>query len=160
MKIRHAAFAATLTAALAGAGLTGAHAQTSSGGKEGNPPDVEKRVDQAYDTMKDYSYAKKQEFLQWADARTAALDRQIATLRKDVANADAQAGMGLKKEMHELEQQRKVLGTKTEELRRSSAQAWSDVKWGFAAAVDSLEQSYAKASARFKEEQAAQKGHK
>lgn len=152
-----------LAAVLAGAALTGARAETPAGPNGQNKPsatEVEQKVGQAYDAMKGYGYAKKQEFLQWADARTAELDRRIAVLRKEVSRADAQAKRRLEKQMAELEEKRKALAAKTDELRRSSAQAWSDMKWSFAAAVDNLEQAYEKASARFKEDQQARKGQK
>jgi hypothetical protein len=163
MTMERTALALTLAAVLAGAPFAAAHAETPASAnepKKASAAEVEQKVDQAYDAMKGYGYAKKQEFVRWAEARTAELDRRIAALRKEVARSDARARARSEKEMGELEKKRKELGVKTTELQRSSAQAWSDVKWGFAAAVDSLEQAYDKASARFKEEQEAQKPRK
>jgi hypothetical protein len=163
MKTGYTTLALTLAAVLAGASFAAAGAETKEPNKANaaNAAEVEQKIDQAYDAMKGYGYARKQEFVKWAEARTAELDRRITALRKEVGRADTRARTRLEKEMGDLEKKRRELGVKTGELQRSSAQAWSDVKWGFAAAVDSLEQAYDKASARFKEEQeAAQKPRK
>ncbi len=158
MNMKHTGRALLLAMALAGISFTGARAGTSAGAgepKKASAAEAEQKVDQAYDAMKGYGYAKKQEFVKWADARTTELDRRIAVLRKEVAHADARTKKQLEKEMAELDKKRKELGTRADELKRSSAQAWSDLKWSFAAAVDGLEQAYDRARDRFKEAQGA-----
>ena len=49
-----------------------------------------------------------------------------------------------------LKEERKELSKKLEEVKKSSKDAWADLKWGFSAAYEKLEKAYEKAMRKFK----------
>lgn len=110
-------------------------------------------LDHAYRALQDYTYAKKDEFLRWAQARKADLDRRIADLQTRIDAAGDKAKTNLKAARADLEKERGLLEKHLESLQKSGEKAWNDTKWGFSAAFDKVQQSYHRALSRFEDEQ-------
>jgi chromosome segregation ATPase len=120
----------------------GALAQSTDGGQQ-----VERDLSRTYQDLKSYGYDKKTQFTAWVQQQLRVLDAHIAELERRVRVASGPARAELERQLSEVQAQRQKLARKAKALEASSAQAWTDLKWGVLAAMDKLEQAYGRASA-------------
>jgi hypothetical protein len=113
--------------------------------------EVSARITDAYEALKSFTFAKKDEFLHWAEARSRDLDAKIDELQKEIDREKGPAREDLRRAKKQLLERRKELARRMDEVRHSGEQAWEDAKWGMSAALDKLEQAYQRARSRFKE---------
>ena len=113
--------------------------------------EVSARITDAYEALKSFTFAKKDEFLRWAEGRSRDLDARIDELQKKMAGEKGPVREDLRKAKEKLLEQRKELARRMDEVRHSGEQAWEDAKWGMSAALDKLEQAYQRARTRFQE---------
>ena len=141
---------------LVGLGLgSGFRVSPALGAQQGAPDrqQVMRELDEAYRALQEYTYAKKDQFLRWAEARKKELDRQIAELQAQIDAAGDEAKTNLRAARADLEKERGILEERLKTLKQSGAEAWNDTKWGFSAAIDQVEQAYRRARSRFLDEQ-------
>jgi TolA-binding protein len=82
------------------------------------------------------------------------LDQKMATLSERINEAQGDAKARLQKEWEELKPQREQARLRLDELKKSSAEAWQDVKAGAQSAFAELRESVNQASERFEKENA------
>lgn len=123
------------------------HSSDKTSGKE-----VSKELDDAYDAIKNYTIDKKDQFVAWSNKRMEKLDKKIADLKQDIDEAGDEAKKNWKETLAALKKERQQLGKKLEAVKASSSEAWADVKWGFSAAYEKLEQAYENAADKFEDE--------
>jgi CHASE3 domain sensor protein len=111
--------------------------------------DVADRYKEAATTTTAYVVENKDEFVAAMDKRLAQLDTKIGELatKADAYKDDAKAQAD--KAVAGLRDQRNDMTAKLDELKKSSGDAWKDVKAGFASALDELEKAYENAKSKF-----------
>jgi hypothetical protein len=152
MKPTYLLSALFMAAALAGCD----QAKRSDTGTESstNAPlrEVKKEIKEAVEITKSYVSENKDEFVAATDRKLKELDQKIAELGDKVATLKDQAQAEGNKTLDALRETRAQLGTKLEELKVSSQDAWQNVKAGFESAMSELETAFANAKSKFDKE--------
>jgi hypothetical protein len=124
--------------------------------KEATATDVKEETSEAFETLKNYTVVQRDEAIAAAKNQLDRLDAKIEALQSDL-NEDWQ-------DMSKAAQQKKQATLKTLRekrndvaewfggLQHSSAEAWEEVKTGFAKSYDQLQKTFSKASDEFKSE--------
>ena len=92
---------------------------------------------------RDYYQAK-------AETRLRELKRRIDDLNTEAGKQGGEARKGLDRQITQLDRQRVIVQKQLEKLRRSSQQAWRDMKPDLDAAMKNLEAAYQHAAADLK----------
>ena len=92
----------------------------------------------------------KEAYEQKLQARMDQWKAEIDRLKAQAAEAQADAQLVYNKQIEQLHSQQQEAQSKFDELRRSSDDAWQDLKGGVESAWDSLEQAVQTAASRFK----------
>lgn len=100
-------------------------------------------------TTKEYVAENKDAFVAAMDKRLNELDTKIAELAKKAESYTDDTKVQADKTVANLREQREKMKIKFDELKSSSADAWKDVKAGFASAMDELEKVYDNAKSEF-----------
>lgn len=120
--------------------------------KAATADEVSREISEAYAAMKSYGFAKKEEFLKWAENRNEVLQAQIDALDQKMEGSGEQLQEKLKETRNDLREERDRLAEKMKAVRESSEQAWEDAKWGVSAALEKLERAYERAKSRFEQD--------
>lgn len=144
--------------------LAAAHAQAESTPATATPDEparreqLKKEIREAMDALASYSVERRDEALAGAQKATDALDLEIARLqeRMDLGwQRMSQAARDRSRlSMDDLHRRRAELAEWTGGLRHGSANAWTELKGGFARSADELEQAMQRARAQFERDQA------
>ena len=97
----------------------------------------------------DYAYEKKEEYQRALANQMRELDTKIDELKAKAARASDAVRAQFARDLEALDRQKAVLAQKMEAVKASSASTWNDVKAGANSALDSINQTYEKAKARF-----------
>lgn len=116
--------------------------------------EVSKEISEAFEAIESYTFARKEEFLKWAEARSQERDARIAEMEKEIERSNEKMRERLKSARDDLREEQRKLAKRMEEVRKSSEAVWEDAKWGFSAALEKLERAYERAKSRFEEEEA------
>jgi ElaB/YqjD/DUF883 family membrane-anchored ribosome-binding protein len=100
-------------------------------------------------TTKEYVTENKDEFVAAADKRVSELDTNIAKLAQKSVSYKDDGKVQADKILADLHEQRDKLKTKLDELNKSGADGWKDIKAGFASALEGLEKAYENAKSQF-----------
>jgi len=140
--------ALTLFLALLLAGAPMSFAADSPAGK-----DISQKIDEAARAIKSYSVEQRDEALKNARSVLADADARIEHFESEMTRnwdkMSASARKHSQETMKTLRQQRQDLSQGYGELKRSSANAWDEVKGGFAKSYAALHDSISKAAKEF-----------
>ena len=131
--------------ALAFAGCS-KHDRTEAGDKVKDAYDDSKAaVANAWDSVKSYSFDKKNDFTANAKAVTSKMDAQVSELRANYSEANASASR--KAAMAELKDSEADYKAKLDALGNATADTWDSAKQNVISSWDKLQASYYKARA-------------
>lgn len=111
--------------------------------------EVKKDVSEAVKTTKDFTIQKRDEYLIELKKKIDGMDTKIAELESKAGKLKDDAKKKWNEKLARLKMQRKEVGTKYDEISKSSADAWQELKVGFNSAWDDMKQSYDKAVEEF-----------
>jgi hypothetical protein len=103
--------------------------------------DVKKEVKDAAATTKSYIDKNKDQFIASVDAQLKTLDASINDLGHKTEGLKDDTKVQAEKVLDGLREKRGELSQKLDELRKSSAQSWQEIKSGFSAALTDFEKS-------------------
>lgn len=149
MRILHAFVAGGLAVAGIALGLSAAEPAAA---EEGSGDNVSQEVTQAYEAVRDYSYAKKEELMVWINEKLNALEPEAERLQTKVEEAGESAKEHWASLSEKLDVQTKVAQEKAAELGDSAASTWEQAKQEALAALAELEQTYRSAVSDDKQE--------
>jgi len=112
--------------------------------------EVQERYKNAAEATKTYVTENKDEFLAATDKRLKELDTKISDLAKKSEGYTDDAKVAADKALTALREQRKTANEKFEEVKKSSAEAWKEVKTGFESFLAELEKAYEDTRSKFK----------
>lgn len=110
---------------------------------------MKREVREAVDATKVYASENKDQFMAYTQEKLAKLDRQIAELGTKAGTLKDDAKVEGDKALAALREQRATVGEKFDELKKSSQEAWKDVKAGFETAYAQAEKAYEDARSKF-----------
>jgi DNA-binding NtrC family response regulator len=113
------------------------------------PADVGRDAGRAVDTTTQYLRQSKEEFQKDLEVRLRQMDVEIAKLREQGSDLQADAKVKWEHKMAELETKREAARVKLAELRQSSAAAWKDLQAGAKSAWDEMDRAFREASEEF-----------
>ena len=102
-------------------------------------------IAEAWEDLRDYSFAQREEFDEQAEAMLARLDAEISEAQAEVASAEAEDSRSEAWEM--LKDSRTTLGEKVEAIGDATASTWESVKQQVFAAWDQAQAAYHEAVA-------------
>lgn len=115
--------------------------------------DVKKEMSQTYDEMKTYTLEQRDEAVAAAKKKLKTLDANIdATeqkLERGLETMSSKARQETRQTLRDLRQQREKLAEWYGGMVHSSAEAWDEVKKGFADSYDRLKQAVSKAANKY-----------
>jgi uncharacterized protein YukE len=103
--------------------------------------EVKKEVSEAEDAIKGSIDKTKDQFIASVDAKLKALDARIDELGEKTQGLKDGTKVEADKVLEALREKRNELTPKLDELKKSSAQSWQDIKNGFSAAMTDLEKA-------------------
>ena len=113
------------------------------------PADVRRDAGRAVDTTTQYLQQSKEEFQKDLEVRLQQMDVEIAKLREQGSDLQANTKVAWEQKMAELETKRDAARVKLAELRQSSAAAWKDLQAGAKSAWDEMDRAFREASEEF-----------
>lgn len=115
--------------------------------------DVKKEALETYDAFKKYTLAQRDKAVEAADKKLQAIDENLDTIRKDLDQrwqTMSEVTRQKNREMiRKLNKERENVAEWYGGMRHSSAEAWEEVKKGFADSYDRLERAFAEAKQDF-----------
>jgi len=103
--------------------------------------DVKREVKEAADTTKSYLDKNKDQFIASVDAQLKTLDAKINDLGQKAEGLKDDTKVEADKVLDGLREKRGELTQKLDELKKSSAQSWQEIKSGFSAAMTDFEKA-------------------
>jgi TolA-binding protein len=94
--------------------------------------------------------SERKQYQEKTEAKLRELDKEIAKLKVKVAKQDSEAGKQIEQQMADLEQKREAAGQQLQKFKKSSQDAWQDMKEGINAAINDLQAAYSRAASHFK----------
>lgn len=121
--------------------------------KGASAAEVKQEVAETYQALKRYTLEQRDQAVKTADEKLQQLDQQIAELQKKVDQDWQEMSQTSRDKTREtlkaLQKQREKAAEWFGGMRHSSADAWDEVKKGFADSVDRLGQAFDKAKKEF-----------
>jgi CHASE3 domain sensor protein len=114
--------------------------------------DVKKEVKEAADVTKSYLDKNKDQFIASVDAQLKTLDARINELGQKAEGLKDDAKTEADKVLDGLREKRAELTPKLDELKKSSAQSWQEIKSGFSAAMTDLEKALEEAKNKIRKD--------
>ena len=111
--------------------------------------EVRRDANKAVETAVEYSRQAKDEFQKKLETQLNKLDAKIVALREKGGDLKDQAKENWDKKMADLETKREAARDKLNEVGRSSADAWEDVRKGAQSAWDEVDKAFRDASQEF-----------
>lgn len=145
--MRNALRSATYLAVLAF--TFGAMATSAGPARAQTGRDVKEKAVETVDAIKDYSVAKKNEAVSYAQKLSRKADADIKKLQTKTAKATGEAQAKSQEQLAELKKKRSAAAKKLSELGKATASSWDTAKQGFVDAFKDLRDSLDKATAEF-----------
>ncbi|MGW8311915.1 MAG: hypothetical protein ACWGOL_01640 [Desulfuromonadales bacterium] len=146
--LRIAFVIAMLTLLFASVSFASQHGESKTTATE-----VQKKAAETYQALKDYTIEQRDQAVAAAEKKLATLDQQINVLQNDLDarwQTMSQATREKTREMiRKLNKQREAVAEWYGGMRHSSADAWEEVKKGFADSYDRLERAFQDARKNF-----------
>ena len=127
-----------------------------AGSQEDRPTATEVKAAETYEVLKHYTLQQRDEAMSTAQEKMAELDVRMDKLEntldehwQEMSAAVQERERGTLKSLH---RERQDVAEWYEGMRHSSADAWDDVKKGFAQSYDRLEDAFKDAAGNFKKE--------
>jgi len=114
--------------------------------------DVKKEVKEAADATKTYLDKNKDQFIASVDAQLKALDTRINELGQKTEGLKDDTKVEAEKVLDGLREKRGELAQKLDELKKSGAQSWQELKSGFSAAMTDLEKALEEAKNKIRKD--------
>jgi PBP1b-binding outer membrane lipoprotein LpoB len=114
--------------------------------------DLQERYKDAAVATKEYVAKNKDEFVASMDKKLKELDGKITDLAKQTESYKDDAKLEADKALATLREQRQKLSDQFEQLKQSSADAWTDLKARFESAMGEVEKTYDEFKAKFKKQ--------
>lgn len=111
--------------------------------------EVKKEVSEAVKITKDFTLQKRDEYLIDLKKKIDGMDTKIAELETKAGKLKDDTKKKWNEKLARLKAQRKDLGTKYDEISKSSADAWQELKVGFNSAWKDMKKSYDQAVEEF-----------
>jgi hypothetical protein len=104
--------------------------------------DVERKTADAWESVKDYTHAKKTEAVAYASKLMKQTDAQIKQLQAKASKASGDAKVEYNRQIAALKDKQFDAGKKLREMRDATAASWDTAKNGFADAYRDLRDTY------------------
>jgi len=118
--------------------------------------DVKEKAAETYEVLKDYTLQQRDEAMSAAREKMAELDVQMDELENSLDEHWQDMGVAAREKKREalkaLRHERQEVSEWYGGMRHSSAEAWEDVKKGFAQSYDRMEDAFKDAARKFKKE--------
>jgi hypothetical protein len=93
---------------------------------------------------------ERQQYQEKIEAKLRALDQEIDALKAKTAKQSKVTRKQLGQQLSDLDQKRELAHQEFEKLKKSSQEAWPDIKAGVGTAMVDLEAAYERAASHFK----------
>lgn len=113
--------------------------------------EVTTKTKEAASAAVEYSKEQKEQFQKDMEAKLSEIKKEIAELNEQVSAKTGEAKAEMKAQVKNLEIRQQVLKKDLTKLKKSTGNAWSEMRAGVSKAWDALAESYDKAKAEFKE---------
>ena len=90
--------------------------------------DVKKETGEALEAAKVYALQQKEEYQKKMEVKLKELVTQIDKMKAEAKDSTAEAKAGFEKRIQEMETRREAAGKKLDEIKKSSAEAWQNLK--------------------------------
>ena len=104
--------------------------------------EVTKETAEAWEAVKDYTHAKKNEAVAYASKLMKQTDAQIKQLQAKASKASGDAKVEYNRQIAALKDKQFDAGKKLREMRDATAASWDSAKQGFADAYKDLRDTY------------------
>jgi len=115
--------------------------------------DVREEASEAVDASVDYAASKKEEYEREVADKLARIDKRLARLKEQVADAGEEAGAELRDTVDRLSEKRQEVQSELARLRERAPDAWRELRDGLNAAVADLDKALKDAVAQFSDQQ-------
>ena len=147
-----------------GATVLSASSHKQDGKDETTAGDVKQKAGETYTALKEYSLEQRDEAVAAAKKRLKELDARIESMQQNLdenwQEMSQEARQRTRTTMKALRQQRQDVAEWYGGVQHSSAEAWEEVKKGFAASYDRLEKAIVKARDEFTDKEKQEKEKK
>lgn len=113
--------------------------------------ELRKQVRDTLAAAREYTFQNKDQYLARLQALLNSMDDQIDDLRQQARTASGEAKQELNREIAALEKKRDELRARMPEIKKSSAEAWNDLKRGLGEAAEDFQKAWERARSRFKD---------
>jgi len=150
MKIKYLSTAIAALAVLVGCSRNEQAQSETTSNTTITAQEVQERYKSAAEATKAYVAENKDEFLAATDKRLKEMDAKISELAKKSEGYTDEAKTEADKALTALREQGKAANEKFEEVKKSSGEAWKEVKAGFDSVLAELEKAYENTKSKFK----------
>lgn len=112
---------------------------------------VSQEVAQTYQRVKNYTFKKKYQLVDWASFHMQALNEQIGNFERRMGQMSNLPMDEYSKAVRDIREKQKALSDAVDRLQESSAASWDESKQHFREAAEQLQQAYYDAVAKFEE---------
>ena len=112
--------------------------------------DVEKKTADAWEALKSYTHAKKNEAMAYGNKLMKETDGQIKYLQAKASTASGEAKAEYNRHIATLKKQQAAASKKLTAMGKATSASWDAAKHGFADAYRDLQHAYQKAAAQFR----------
>lgn len=113
--------------------------------------EVVTKTKEAASAAASYTSEQKEAFQKDMEAKLTSIKKEISELNDQVSQKSGEAKQELRAQVKALETRQQVLKKDLAKLKKSSGNAWGEMKVGVSKAWEALSDSYSKAKSEFKE---------
>lgn len=113
--------------------------------------DVEKKTAETWESVKDYTHAKKDEAVAYGKQLMKETDDQITQLQAKASRATGDAKAEYNRQIKALKEKQAEAGKKLTAMGKATSASWDAAKEGFADAYRDLHRAYDKAATQFRQ---------
>ena len=113
--------------------------------------EISQEVADSYQKVKDYTFEKRYQLVDWANFRKEAINDQIGNFERRMGQSANLPVKEYSQAIHDIREKQQALQQQIDALQSSSADTWDGAKQGFVNAAEALEQSYYDAVSQFEE---------
>ena len=108
--------------------------------------DVKKEFGEAVQTLKDYTYAQRQEYYRKVTEEINGIDAKIDALKEDIKTKSDEVKESIEERIERLRERQSAARERLEEMMESSENAWNEMKEGMQKALDEVKDAYKNAA--------------